>query len=205
MLTGRGMTKSTGKIAKNLKKKYERANHKLQINPEMYMVKDFYWSLKFDNMDITPEEAASQCDILPAAIDEWFDDPDIENWFMTPPIKLRSAIKAVTQIAIRKGRELLNCDDLSIQEKAMRYFIDQATGKAREKSSLIDDEEDDDISLEEDMRELERLMKKGGNSGKENKVKEDKGDVGQARGNVRQDSSSATHMDSSLGEDETSS
>jgi hypothetical protein len=165
-----GIMAEVNDLAKTLKKKYEKAkkDHKLKITPDMYLVKDFYWSLKMDNMDISPEEAATQCDISPEAIDEWFDDDGIEKWFMTPPVKLKSAIKAVTQIAIRKGRDLLNCDDLSIQEKAMRYFIDQATGKAREKANVLDDDDEDDINLDEDMKQLDKMMKKiGGSNGAE--------------------------------------
>lgn len=137
----------------------EQKEFRLKLTPEMLMVKEFYHSMKLSGEDIQPHEAAVQCDIAPSAIENWFDDPDVKSWFMTPPIKFKAAMKAVTLMALRKGRDLLSSGPPDIQEKAMRYFIDQSLGKAKDKQGDFD-EEDEDESLMDDIKELEKLEAK---------------------------------------------
>ena len=120
------------------------------------MVKDFYWAMRAGGEEIKPESAATQCDILPAIIETWFDDPDIKEWFFTSPIKFKQAMRATTMMAIRKGRELLESHDPSVREKAMRYFIDQQVGKAQDKGRDEDGEEDD-AGLAKAIEDLNKL------------------------------------------------
>ena len=130
---------------------------KLDVSPDMLMVKDFYWGMKFEDVEITPKQAASKCGIRPSAIDEWFQINEIEEWFFDPPLKLKPQLKAICMMAMRRGMEMLRNDD-DRAEKVMKYFIDQATGKAREKNNQFDEVEDDDIS--DDIEKLDELMDK---------------------------------------------
>lgn len=144
------------KAAKSIKKNLSEKNYKLDLTPDMFVVKDFYWAMQFEKTEITPKQAASQSGIKPSSIDEWFKLPDVKEWFFEAPLKLRPQLKAVCLMAMRRGREIMNRDGAG-SEKMIQYFIDQAQGKAKEKAanSLIDDDD-----LTEDMENLEKLMEK---------------------------------------------
>ena len=140
-------------LSKNLSKR----NFKLDINPDMLLVKDFYWSMQFEKLDITPKQAASQCGIKPAHVDDWFAIPEIKEWFFEAPLKLRDQLKANSMLAMRRGREIMMGDDAKA-DNMIKYFIDQATGKAKEKSAI--GSEDDEDSLQDDIRRLEEIESK---------------------------------------------
>ena len=147
------------KVAKNaqrIKGNLASENFKLDINPDMMMVKDFYWSMQFEKLEITPKQAASQCGIKPKAGDEWFSIPEIKEWFEEPPLKLRPQLKAVCLMAMRRGREIMQGEGTGA-EKMIQYFIDQAQGKAKEKAANALMDEDD---LSEDIGKIEELMAK---------------------------------------------
>ena len=141
------------KLQKNLADK----NFKLDVNPDMHMVKDFYWSMQFEKLGITPKQAASQCGIKPSAVDEWFSLPGIEDWFMEAPVRMQPQLKATCMMAMRRGREIMMGDDAKA-DNMVKYFIDQAQGKAKEKASnaLMDD----DDNLAEDMERMEKMLSK---------------------------------------------
>ena len=147
----------TARAARKLKKNLADKNFRLDISPDMMMVKDFYWAMRLEDMEITPQQAATKCGIKPSAVDEWFYIEEVKEWFEEAPLKMKPQLKALSMMALRKGRELLQGDDARAQ-KAMEFFIDHATGKAKEKAanSLMDEDED----LAGDIAEVNRIMEK---------------------------------------------
>ena len=138
----------------------ERKELKLRLTPEMLMVKDFYHAMRMEGQDVEPEAAATQCGITAGSVHVWFEDQEVREWFMTPPIKFKAALKAVTAMAIRKGRELLLEGGEDVQEKMTKYFIDQHIGKASDKKGDVDNEDDEDITeLAKDIEELTKQLR----------------------------------------------
>lgn len=152
--------KNTKRMANNLSKQ----NFKLDINPDMHNVKDFYWGMKFEKLDITPKQAAKQCGINPGYIDDWFTIPRIEEWFFEAPFKIRDQLKANSLLAMRRCREIMMGDDAKA-DNMIKYVIDQATGKAKEKSAIGSDEDED--QMQDDIKRLEEI------EAKINKLKEE--------------------------------
>lgn len=143
--------------AKKLKKNLADKNFKLDVSPDMLMVKDFYWSMQFEKLDITPKQAASQCGVKPSAVDEWFSLPEIQDWFMDAPIKMAPQLKATCMMAMRRGREIMMGDDAKA-DNMIKYFIDQTQGKAKEKAANALMDEDDNLA--EDMERMEKMLSK---------------------------------------------
>jgi hypothetical protein len=153
------------------KKKEKRKKPQLNLSPEMIVVKDFYWWAKFENIEITIEQAASQCKLNPDIVEEWFDDPSIEKWFNTPPIRFKEALKLARYSALKKVNEIMTSGEQPNQLKAACYLIDQ-TGKAREKALIDDEDIDDDDGLEEDLDKMDKLMEKFNGTDRNSEVEE---------------------------------
>ncbi len=128
------------------------------ITPEMLVVKDFYWGMKMEGMEITVEQAARQCDVNDNLMASWDSNDDFHRWFHEPPVKMKAALKSLAYTAIREGRKLLQDEDPEVRFKMVKYLIDQTTGKAAEKGSAGQFDEEDDGILE-DQQELDNLMK----------------------------------------------
>ena len=133
-------------------------NLAMNITPEMLVVKDFYWGMKMEGMEITVEQAARQCDINDNLMAAWESNDDFHRWFHEPPVKMKAALKSLAYTAIREGRKLLQDEDPEVRFKMVKYLIDQTTGKAAEKGSAGQFDEEDDGILE-DQQELDKLMK----------------------------------------------
>jgi hypothetical protein len=112
----------------------------------------------FENIEVTPEDAAAQCGINPAIFADWFIDSNIEKWFNKPPVRFKDALKIARHKALKKINEIMDSGEQPNQLKAACYLIDQATGKAREKLSIDEELEDDDDGLNDDMKELSKTQ-----------------------------------------------
>ena len=136
------------------------SDYRLSLTSDHLMVKNLYWSLRFEDIEITPEQAATQCGVRPSAINEWFDDPDMKDWFNSPSIKIKSAIKASAALAVQRCSALLNGEDEDSIIKAGKMFIEQALGKASDKHKGEGDfDEEEDTDLFKAMQELDKLEK----------------------------------------------
>lgn len=138
----------------------QKVKEKLKISNEMSKVKELYWWAKFENREMSIDDAAVQCKISPSMVSIWFDDEDIKQWFMAPPIKFGEAFKIAKYFALKKINDIMETGEQRNQLKAACYLIDQATGKAKEKSAIDDDDEDDDFGIDKDMELLDKLENK---------------------------------------------
>jgi hypothetical protein len=127
---------------------------------EQRAVRANYWAAKIEGLEITPEEAAISSNIDPLQLDVWMDDSAFKKWFYQSPKPMKVALKALAMLALEKGMELLDHKEVEIQERTMKFFIDQQVGKAKERTRDIPSDEEQEEDLSKSLEDLDILEKK---------------------------------------------